>query len=319
MKAIKIGLAIVVIGAIIFFVIKWLATTNEVDEIPASENTSTKLIDDKIDSIGTLQNNEFNKDIYNEIKYLIDDRYQPHPPQYPFGRLGDTQLENDQQKDILSRNLYTAYANKFLKQAFYVFNDKSWNSEDLTFIRSEYRLLRESRYLERGSTVDNNFGDVKRIFDKYDEINRFIYSCNSFSYAEEPSLNDKFPVEIVSSKLDQVKTYRNTGLGNRYLNNCERLHNELNAIPKNLFQKHVQYLDHKINLWRGMYNQYSSQRAYAENLYTPLKNEIDILDNGLYEIPDLSYSEASRLIDKLNADADDAYNYFSRKQKYKKP
>jgi sensor histidine kinase regulating citrate/malate metabolism len=48
MKAIKIGLAIVVIGAIIFFVIKWLATTNEVDEIPASENTSTKLIDDKV-------------------------------------------------------------------------------------------------------------------------------------------------------------------------------------------------------------------------------------------------------------------------------
>jgi hypothetical protein len=48
-----------------------------------------------------------------------------------------------------------------------------------------------------------------------------------------------------------------------------------------------------------------------------LKNEIDILDNGLYEIPDLSYSEASRLIDKLNADADDAYNYFSKNKSTK--
>lgn len=312
MKAIKIGLAIVVIGAIAFFVIKSLGTANEMDEIATSENPSVKLIENRIKAIETVPNDKFNKEIYNEVNYLIDDHYKPHPPKYPFGRLGETQLDNDQMKKILSKNLYTAYVKKFLEQAFYVFNNKSWNSTDLAFIRSEYRLLQKSPHLSSGSPVDSKFEEIKKIFNKYDEINRFIAASKSFSYPEL-SLTPELPIDEVRSKLDKVKAYRNSGLGNRYVNNCARLHSELNGIPEILFRKHVQYLDNTISAYSGMYNEFNTQRAYTEGFYTPLRNQINILDNGLYEIPDLPFNQASRLMDKLNLDARKAYDSFSNK------
>lgn len=314
MKAIKIGLAIVVIGAIAFFVIKSLGSTNELEEVLPPQNAFVERIQNEIDSIKAQPDSEFNKSIYNDITYLIDDHYKPHPPQYPYGRLGDTQWENDQQKKNLSRNLYSAYVNKFLEQAFYVFKNKEWNSADLAFIRSEYKELQDSPYLESGNPINSKFGEIKGIFDKYDEVNRFISSCNNLSYPNEPSLNDKFPINDVRSNLDQAKTYRNTKLGNSYLNNCQRLHIALNAIPQTLYDKHYKYLDNKINHWSGMYVGYNSQKAYTDNLFTPLKNEIELLDNSLYQITDLSQNRYDRLIAKWNKDANSAYDNFSSNQ-----
>lgn len=314
MKAIKIGLAIVVIGMIGFFVIKSLGSTNEVEEILPPKNAFVERIQNKIDSIKAQPDNEFNKSIYNDITYLIDDHYKPHPPQYPYGRLGDTQWENDQQKKNLSRNLYAAYANKFLEQALYVFKNKEWSPADLAFIRTEYKELQDSPYLESGNSMNSRFGEIKRVFDKYDEINYFISSCNNLSYPRVPSLTDNFPIEEVRSKLDRVKAYRNKKLENSYLNNCKRLHSELNAIPQILFRKHVNYLDNKINSWTGMYGGYNSQKAYTENIYMPLKNEIDLLYNELYEIPDSPKNNFNRLMGKLEEDSSNAYDYFSSKQ-----
>src|SRR5690554_2248911 len=298
MKAIKIGLAIVVIGAIAFFVIKSLGSTNELEEIPPSKNAFVERIKNEIGSIKTHPNSEFNKSIYTDIKYLIDDHYKPHPPQHPYGRLGETQGENDQRKDILSRDLYSAYANKFLEQAFYVFNNTSWKSKDLAFIRREYKALQDSPYLESGNALNTKFEDIKRIFNKYDEINRFISSCNKFSYPTNPALKDTFPIDDVRSKLNQVTTYRNTRLGNSYLNNCERLHIALNAIPQNLYDKHFKYLDNKIDAWSGMFEAYNSQKTYTDNVYTPFKNEIELLDNTLYQIPALPNIKYNHLMKK---------------------
>ncbi|MBA6151524.1 hypothetical protein [Gelidibacter maritimus] len=315
MKAIKIGLAVIVIGTIAFFVINSLIPTPPPPEPPASENyPSVKLIDDKIDLIKTLPNNEFNKDIYDDIKYLIDDHYKPHPPQHVYGRLGGTQLENDQQKKILSKNLYSAYVNKFLEQAFYVFNNKSWSPADLAFIRSEYQLLQKSPYLENGSPVAIRFLHIKWIFDEYDEVNRFISSCINFSYSDS-ALRDEFPIDDIRGKLNQVENYRKNGLGNGYLNNCTRLHSELNEIPHTLFNKHNKYLDTKIDMWSGMYEDFNSQKTYTENIYSPLKNQIDSFGNGLYDIPDLPSVASYRLMRKLNDDADRAYINIEKRKK----
>lgn len=311
MKAIKIGLAIVVIGAIGYFVVKSLGSTNEMEEVLPPKNAFVERIQNEINSIKAQSNSEFNKNIYNNVKYLIDDHYKPHPPQYPYGRLGDTQWENDQQKKNLSRNLYSAYVNKFLEQAFYVFKNKEWRSADLAFIRSEYKELQGSPYLQSGNPINSKFGEIKGIFDKYDEINRFISSCNNLSYPNEPSLNDKFPINDVTGNLDQVKKYRNAKLGNSYLNNCERLHIALNAVPQKMYEKHYKYLNNKIDAWSGMYKQYNSQRAYTDNLYTPLKNEIELLDNSVYQIPDLSNNRHDRLMAKWDRDAALAYKHFN--------
>jgi hypothetical protein len=313
MKAIKIGLAIAVIGAIAFFVLKSIDGTIEPKKVVSQKESDVSDIQNKIDSINTLPNGYFSKGIYNEISYLIDDKYIPHPPKYPYGRLGETQLENDQQKINLTRNLYTAYVRKFLDQAFYVFNGKLWKPADLTFIRREYQLLQRSPYLGSGGSVSAKFAHMKRILDKYDEINSFISSSNSFSYLGS-SLEDPFPIDDIRNKLNQVQTYSDDRLENRYVNNCARLHNKLNAIPQTLFYKHFQFLDDKIDNYLGFYTFYNSQKTYQEKLYAEVKMHIDLLDSGLYEDTELSTSKYDLLMNKWNADARSAYGYFSEKQ-----
>lgn len=313
MKVIKIGLAIAVVGIIVFFVLSSIDVTKEPEKVISKKESDVLLIQNKIDSIITLPNNRFNKDIYNEINYLIDDKSMPHPPKYPYGRLGETQLENDQQKDNLTRDLYAAYVSKFLDQAYFVFNNTLWNTEDLAFIRSEYQLLQKSPYLGSGGSVSVKFGEIKRIFQKYDEINRFINSCNSFSYLGT-SKEDPFPIDEVRSKLVKAKSYRDNNLENPYLNNCTRLHNELNAIPQTLFYVHFKFLDDKINSYSGLYTYYENQKTYNDQLYTVVKKHIDLLDSGLYENTELTTETYDFLMNKWNADSSKAYNYLEKKQ-----
>ena len=74
-------------------------------------------------------------DIHNdEIKYFIKSDYIEN-------RFGNTQAENDDKKAILSKNLYTVYSDKFIKQAFYFFKGSAWSYDDLKFIICNYLLI----------------------------------------------------------------------------------------------------------------------------------------------------------------------------------
>src|SRR5690606_30944654 len=112
-------------------------------------------------------------------------------------------------------------------------------------------------------------------------------------------------------------TYRDNQLENPYLNNCARLHNELNAIPQTLFHKHFQFLNHKIDNYLGLYNQYEFQKTYNDQLYVVVKKHIELLDNGLYENTELTTETYDLLINKWDADFGNAYFYFENKLKEK--
>lgn len=313
MKAIKIGLVIAVIGLIGYFACNSFDDISDPPLPEVSEETEVSNIQNKIDAISALPNSKFNKDIYDDILYVIDDKYKPHPPAYPFGRLGDTQLENDQQKDNLRRNLYTAYVSKFLDQAFYVFNGTAWNIEDLNFIRSESKILKRSSYFGTGGSVSTRFNEIERIFSKYDEINSFVSSCDSWEpplSASDSLIKDPFPIDEIRSKLDQVQTYRSSKLGNRYVNNCIRLHNKLSDVPQTLFYKHFKWLDKKIDNYLGLYEFYGLQKAYQEELYTPIKEQIEVLDSGIYEDTEITRDTYDFLTNKWNADANKSYGFW---------
>ena len=271
MKAIKISLAVIVVAAIAFFVIQSLVITDKTGGISLPQNQFTKRIKQETDSLGTFPNNKFCKEFYEEVNYHIEDYYKNQ-------RLGNSPSENNQWKDNLSQNLYSVYAEKFIHQAFYVFSSSVWKIEDLKFIRSEYQTLRKSNLLEKGSPVDKKFTEIQTIFSKYDEITGFISACRGFSYSGS-SLFDKFPLTDAKSKISRAKTLQNNGLGNEYVNNCTRLHDGLKEIPQTLFRAHVRYLDNKISYWSGKYSEYNSQSEYANLLYTPLKSEIENLND----------------------------------------
>ncbi|MDR1937440.1 MAG: hypothetical protein LBQ73_02935 [Tannerellaceae bacterium] len=301
MKIVKISLAVVVVALIGFFLWKWwIVEITPPQQPPLPKNPFTERIEEEINSFDKLPDDKFCKEFYSEVGYHIDDYHKQ-------GRLGSNQPENDQWKENLSKNLYSAYVDKFIRQAFYVFRGSEWDINALAFIRSEYQTLRASAWLESGSLVDEEFVEIQTIFAQYDEIAGFISSCKSFSYSGS-SLSDRFPLADVVNKMSRAATYRNNGLGNEYVNNCTRLRDELRGVPQTLFRAHVRYLDNKIDQWSGLYSNYNSQPDYANNLYKPLKSEIDALDNNIYKLANFE-REYNRLSKKWSDDNIKANNY----------
>ena len=307
MKALKISLAVITIAAIAFFVIRSLVKLGDIGGISLPRNQFIERIVQEIDSLDKLPDNKFCKNFYNEVEYLINDFYKPTPPTYPYGRLGKTQTENDQWKQNLLKNLYSSYTDKFIKQAFCVFNGSDWVTDDLNFIRSEYQTLRRSPLLEKGSPVDKKFTEIQTIFSKYDEIVGFISHCKGFTFSSS-KFDDNFPISDVAEKISKAKDYQNNHLHNAEVNNCIRLHDGLREIPQVLFRAHINYLDSKISYWSDMYPKCKSHTDYVNTLNRPLKNEIEALNNSIYNIS--SYDrEYKRLLEKWSEDNKKAFNF----------
>jgi len=307
MKALKISLAAIVIAAIALFIFSSLVTIINPPRISMPKNQFTEHIEKDINALGKFPNIKFCKEENDNIKFLIDDYCKPHPPQYPYGRLGNTQSENDQWKENLTKNLYSAYADKFISQAIFVFRGSEWRNDDLNFIRSEYQSLRNSKLLEKGSPVDKKFTEIQTVFSKYDEIAGFISTCNGFSYSAF-GLSDRFPISEVQGKISRATTFQNNHLENEFVNSCKRLHDGLKEIPQTLFRAHVRYLDNKVSKWSNLYSNYKSQSDYVNNLYSPLKSEIESLDNDTYKVGNFD-GEYKRVLDKWSDDNTKAYTY----------
>jgi hypothetical protein len=307
MKAIKISLAVAVIVAIAAGIYMWIAGINPPPPPPPPDNQFTKRIEQEIDSLRKMPDNRFCKKFHREIAYYIDDYHKNQ-------RLGNSLSDNDQWKDILSKNLYSAYVDKFIKQAFYVFTNSEWNGESLQFIRSEYKALQNSPMLEKGGPIDKTFVEISRILNKYDEIAGFISSCNSFAYLQY-GLSDRFPVSDMQSKISRASVYRNKGLGNP-VNNCQRLHEGLKEIPLVLFKTHVGYLENKIRHWLDFYVECKTQFEYASSLYNPINEEINSLDNDIYNVNSSVFNSSYERLKKLwDNDSQKAYKYFSNNNK----
>lgn len=311
MKTIKISLAIIVIAAITFAVVRGIVSPPPPPP-PTSlpTNDFTAKIEQEIETLKEKPESGFCKAYYDGVKYDINTYFDDN-------RLGkdkaDT-LGNRLNKEYYENQLYSAYAEKFIAQAFFVFRSSRWELEDLKFIRSEYRALqsqgRLSGMLESNGTVDKKFKKIESIFAKYDEITGFISACNDFSYSGN-DLSSSFPVSEVQSKLLQAQTYLNNNMENEYVKNDTRLKDKLKEIPQVLFDGHTRYLDRKIIHWSGFYENYNSQKDYKNNLYDPLKGEIDAMNEDTYKVSNFS-NEYRRLLEKLNADANAAYNHFNK-------
>ncbi len=305
MKILKISLVIIVvvaIGAGIFF---WRQSTIPPPTVKPPENAFIKKVQEEIEKLKAMPDNKFCKDYYNEVAFHINDFHKQ-------GRFGKNEFENKQWKENLESNLFSAYSEKFIKQAYMIFMGSEWKPADLRFIQTEKNLLKGSKFLVAGSTVDKEFTTIQNALNKYNAIVTYISSCNSYSYSLT-DLSARFPIEDVKDKISQAESLRRNGLENNYVNNCTRLHNGLKEIRQSLFKKHILYLDNKINHWSGKYSYYTSQKDYANILYQPLRAEIDALDNDVYNVSSFD-SEYNRLTQKLNADSQSASAFFNNKQ-----
>ncbi|MDI9312963.1 MAG: hypothetical protein QM535_22320 [Limnohabitans sp.] len=305
MKSVKINITIAVVAIIGFFVTKWLININHPNNIDLPTNQYIQRIESEIDSLKRIKYNVFCQKYYHNIQYRIDDYFKN-------GFLGKNKNDNNQWHDILSKNLYTEYALKFVEQAQFVFSHSECRNDDINCIRSELIMLSSSPYLGKTGLV-TTFNSIKAILAKYDEINNFIIACNRYTYSNY-ELNSTFP--DLSNMIQKSKAYLANKLDNSYVNNCTRLKNCLQQIPKILFDKHIRYLKKKIKENGTRYNEISMQPDYSSTIYTPLNDQLNDINNDIYGINEnvfnKAYKSVNNLLDYYNREA---YNYYKNKRK----
>lgn len=313
MKAVKIILAIVVVAIIGFFVTKWSKKNDPPKDINLPKNQYTERDSIMIDSLKRIPVDKFCKVYYLKVQATIDEDFRNGSlglTSYKEGNIWKEKKDdnlNNQWNEILSKNLYSAYAPKFVEQAMYVFSRSEWKDADLTFIRSEVKSLQSSAYL--GSTgLVTSFDEINTILAKYDEINNFINSCNNFAYYNY-DLEKTYP--DVNDKIQKSKEYIFNHLDNSYVNNCTRLNEGLHTIPKILFDKHILYLTNIINHNKDRYSEFDFQRDYSNTIYIPLRNQVDALNNDIYNLQyyifDNGYKSVYNLLSEKNREATDYF------------
>jgi hypothetical protein len=299
MKTLKISLATIIGIAICVTIYFWIQKVQSPKEIKPPVNQFTEKVEKEISNLEAKSNDQFYRKELEEIKFLIKVYHKDN-------RFGNTS-ENNQWKEILEKNLYSVYADKFVKRTQMIFSGSEWNPDDIRSIQSEKIFLKESKKIDVGSPIDNEFSNIQVTLNQYYKIVSFISSCKGFKFLET-SLSERFPIDEVQNKISQAQMLLQTELGNEYVYNCTRLHEELKEIPQILFQAHVNYLNRKIDYWSETYKQYRSQADYSNNLYKPLKSEIDLLDNEMYNQSSVE-REYYRLTQKWSSDNTKAYNY----------
>ncbi len=306
MRIIKISLVIIFLGTIAFFVWNWSEKKVPLSEATVvTKNQFVTKINEEMELLRAMSVNTFSKRQYDITLFHIRDYFKQ-------GLLGESDNDNLQQKENLSKRLFYIYAPKFINQAMYVFKGSEWNIKKLDTIRKEVLIIQKSTYLNPTSPVAISFKDINFILTKYDQVNYFIYSSNNF----QPSnygLNDYFP--DANDIIQKVRANLSNGLFNPYVNNCSRLKVELARIPNKLFEMHISYLERKFKQHIELYMEFDSQQEYSASIYEPLKNQLNSLSNDIYGVEDNYFLYEYKKLENLLKDGNrKAFIYFRDNQ-----
>lgn len=306
MKALKIGIVIAVLGGIGYYIWQSLAITEEKPVIIEADNQFVEKIEKEIKTLSEMPTGEFCGDFYKNIQFRIDDwSKQKH--------FGVNDKENEHWQDVLSRDLYSAYAPKFILQTFVVFSRSDWEISKREFIANEANKLLQSAYLDQSNSVRIKLEEIKTILRKYNEVQSFIFNLNSYL--------DSSPFEIETSKkwLDDVNNLKRNNLGNTYVNNCSHFHEALNSAPQKAYSKHLNFVRSRASAKSGAYKNsiYTgetwAQKAadYRDKIYDPIMEDITFLQNNANTLYGVSaFSDLNNVKSRWDNELVNAIQYF---------
>jgi hypothetical protein len=273
MKTIKIVLIIITLAAIGYFVYSSIIATPPLPPPPPPlPQECVGQIDAEIESLKKSPMTKFGTEfhtLYVNIQYHISE----------YGKRGCL----DGKQDLLAENLYSVYSEKFIEQSFYIFSDTKWEKPHLDFIIKETTELQKSSILKKGSDVYKKFDEIQTIIKKYNEINSFIVSTDSYSKQNVPytSIGNTFPIDEVKEKVAKANRYESNKLDNEYVNNCKSLHTGLLKIPQKMYRKHLDYLKNRVSYWSNRYDAYVSYSDYRSDRGAIINREIDSIESDI--------------------------------------
>jgi hypothetical protein len=314
MKAIKIGLVVVVLLVITFFIWNWKTQdAGELGDGSATVEESDRSVIDieqKIDSLRVLSIESFSAGEFKKIQGRLDYFHSS-------GHLGVNPLQNDQKHKNLSKILFAVYVPRVIDESIHKFNQSVWKSSDLSLIRAEIKDIESNQYFDMTSSYVSKFDSIEDIISKYYEIHAFIRECRAYPSDLEYSVDDRFPLDEVVERIDRSKVYLNSSPGYGYIDNVTSIRDALKKIPNQMYLKHFEFLKLQIQQNSGKYDNSTleSQADYSREVYQPLNASLDEFDNEVYEVeynPVFS-SDYDKLKGLLNDDNDKASEYFRKK------
>jgi hypothetical protein len=319
MKAIKIILVVAVLTAIIYFICKWYNGIICPPPTTKPTNESIDSIQSRIKNLDSKPAHMFCQDYYNKVQWEIDYAYKNGLLGKHYQNINNVytlvpdSVMNDSWYGQLSRDLYSRYCQKFIEQSNYVFNGNIYNKSDIAFIRNEEQALRNSPYYDPTAKVVIDFKNIRDVILKYDNIESFISRCNNLRF-DDFSIEYTIPVSDISQKISISKMYL---ADNSQIKNCKYLMDGLKDIPAVLFNKHVDYLENKINEFDSSFAdgvKFPTQIYWTRKVYNVLDAELDKLDNDVYNLPFDQFMKSKNVItNKLNTLDKNAYNHYKKK------
>lgn len=286
---IKLAIGLLVLAVIAFFTWKGISGIGQKIQAPPPRNLFVDRVEGNIQSLKDSES--FDKSEYVYCIFEIDTFHKRN-------ELGSNSNDNDRWRDILKKDAYSAYAPKFVKYAMSIFNGPTWNSSDLVFIRNEVAELKKSEYLDASSTVASAFTKINNIINRYNEIRKFISTCNgSSNFSSFGSLISKSKSYLAGNGLDS------------YVLKCSGIVTSLRGIPRTLYNKHASYLTSRVNRLAPSYTSYSSYSDYKSSVTDVLKSELGNFEN-IYGVSSSEFnSTKSQLNSKIDQELGNAYDY----------
>ena len=306
-KTLKFILIITVVLPLVFFSKKIIEGEGELSGgIVINDTSLNKNVNDIQVEINSLERGPSDKlysDTYKSIKNKIDEWYKEE-------LFSQSTRANKQYRMDLSNNLFTAYALHFVNYTEKKFMSGTCHDLDYKTIHSAAIELSRSPFLRKGDDFDLKLNEIQTTTSKYFEIRNFINSCNNYSFIYF-GMDVNFPVEDDLVKVRRARTYLDRKMENTNINNCSNLKAVLAQIPENLFNAHFDYLKAKIQKNSDLFAEFKYQSDYSNNIYSPLKRQIEKLYTEGYGMKESYVDYKYGLLELLlNTDNKKAIEYF---------
>ena len=218
-QVIKIGLILIALGAIAFFIWKTMSGMGDAPEIDIKNKAFYQQVDDRVKA-------EVNNKVpyakaeqsYKDIVAMIETEYAQNSKNPEMG------INNDDRKGCL-RNVTQAFAPLFVEHGQQYFHSSNWDASQVNALRSTALSLQQSDFIKGGSDVA---GSLSQIIGTADSYGQAIAACNVGSCTSP---------EAVRSAIARADSYKKAPL-----TNDNNLMAKLNAVPEAAKSSYANYV-----------------------------------------------------------------------------